>query len=268
MKTTNVLGLFLQSCHARGLSPDTIRWYKGILNAFANRYPEFPKGPEPIEEFMAQCNAGDERRHGYYRALRVLYNYAEKRLGAKNAIRLIDPPRRKPKYPRFLTPEELDQLLAYPHPPKIKAALLFLTDTGARIGELARLDLTDISETPWGYVTRITGKTGMRIVPISVEVYYALTRALPLGYSRHRLSRLVSHAFQEARIQGRAHVLRHTFGTLWHGDELALQQIMGHAYLSTTQLYRHLRTQTLSEQHHKYSPLKMVMSSSKEMSML
>lgn len=258
MDTRKAVRAFLDSRRARGLSLNTVRWYEGILNAFATRFPKLPRKPEQVEDFLLHCKAGDERRHGYYRALRCFYRFLNRRLKVVNPIDLIDPPKRKPKRPRSLMPDELDQLLAYPHPRKIKASLLFLVDTGARIGELAGLTLNNLSETPWGYIARITGKTGTRLVPISTETYQALNTNLPFNCSPYRLRRLIAQAFINAHVKGSAHILRHTFGTLWAGDELALQQIMGHAHLSTTKIYRHLRTESLAEQHRKHSPLNMI----------
>ena len=268
MRTKEAINLFLKSRQAKGLSLQTLRWYKGILDAFVRQHDKLPRKPEAIEDFISSCTAGDERRHGYYRAIRTLYRFLQKRYGKSNPVDKFEPPKRTKKIPLALTPDQLDQLLRFPHQPKIKVALLFLADTGCRIGELSNLKPEDLSQTPWGYLAKVRGKTGERLVPISPEVYHGLLKYLPLPYSPFRLRRLVSQAFHNAHVPGSAHTLRHTFGTLWQGDELVLQVIMGHAYLSTTKIYRHLRTQTLSEQQHKYSPLRMVMSMSKEMNML
>jgi len=264
--TIDLIGIFIKSRMAKGLSPHSVRWYKGILGEFAQHFPELPQKPEDIYDFLLSCHAGDERRHGYYRALRALYNFLErKREGYPNPIKYIDPPRRKIKQPRPLTPEELQQLLFYPHAPIIKAALLFLSDTGARVGELTNLSPVDINETPYGYIARISGKTGARIVPISPETYHALIKVLPFGFTDWQLRRRISLAFDDAHVKGSGINLRHTFGTLWAGDELILQRIMGHAHLSTTKIYRQLRVANLCEQHHIYSPLNMIMRGTKRM---
>ncbi len=265
MQTEKAAQIFLTSRKAKGLSPQTIRWYKGILDLYAKQFTKLPMKPEHIEQFLMKCQAGDERRHGYYRTIRALYRFLHRRMNLKDPIERIDPPRRKPKYPKVLTPDELDQLLAYPHKHKIKTALLFLIDTGSRVGELTNLQVRDLSETPYGYIARISGKTGVRLVPVSNETYRALMKNLPFGYSTYRLRRLVSRAFRDAHVSGSAIKLRHTFGTIWEGDELVLQKIMGHAHLSTTMNYRHLRTRVLSTQHREYSPLKMVFAHSKSM---
>lgn len=256
---------FLKNREAKRLSKETIRWYRGILNKFAKHFPNLPDKPEQIELFITAQTAGDERVHGYWRALKTFYGFLHKRYQIDNVIELTEPPKRKPKKPRPITPEELEQLLSYPHDTKIKAALLFLIDTGARIGELYSLTPSFISETPYGYIARIMGKTGARLIPISVETYQALIQALPFPYGLYRLRRLISKAFDDAHVQGSSINLRHTFGTYWEGDELTLKHIMGHAHLSTTQIYRALRIKSISEQHRKFTPLRFVFGRTKLM---
>jgi integrase/recombinase XerD len=250
---------FLKSRMAKGLSPRTINWYRVTLRPFAAMFPVLPGDPVAVEDFLIQCRAGDERRHGYYRALRAFYRFLARRLKVENIINLVDAPRRQPKRPHPLTLDELDQLLSFPHQAKIQSVLQFLADSGARVGEAARLKPEDLTETQWGPVARVTGKTGARIIPISESTYQTLLRILPFGLSANRLCRLVSAAFRDAHVKGTAHALRHTFGTYWEGDEMILQYILGHAQLSTTQIYRQLRTRKMCEQHHEHSPLKMVM---------
>ncbi len=268
MKTIDGVHSFIQSRHAKGLSPQTIRWYRGILLPFSQKFSKLPSRSSDIEQFLLNCPGNDERRHGYYRALRCFYHFLNKRFNVRDPVKYIEPPRRTRKDPYWLLPEDLNRLLTYPHPPKIKAALLFLIDTGARLGELGSLTINSLRETPWGYVAEIKGKTGARHVPLNYETYHALMVNLPWGYSTYRLGRLLSLAFKNAEVKGSAITLRHTFGTLWEGDELVLQEIMGHRHLSTTKMYRHMRMKILSSQHRQYSPLRMLLSSSREMNVL
>ena len=265
MLSIEALELFINSRLSKGLSPETVRWYKGILLHLAKECPELPTSEEEIEQFLAKCNSGDERRHGYYRTLSCFYRFLHKRLKIPNIIETIDPPRRSAKQPRFLTPKDVNQILVSSLSPGMKAAILFLIDTGARLGELASLDIDSLEDTPWGFTARVRGKTGERIIPICYETYHALMVAPPIDCKPHWLGILITRAFQNAGIKGTAHTLRHTFGTLWGGDELVLQRIMGHSHLSTTKMYRHLRLETMIHQHNQFSPLKMVLSSSKSM---
>lgn len=263
--TREWIDAFILSRQARGLSSRTTEWYLGILRKFAALFPVLPFDPSDIERFILGCKAGDERRHGYYRTLRCFYHYLERRYEFPNPTSRIDAPRRMKKEPPILMPDQLDQLLSYPHIARIKSYLMFLIDTGCRVGELASLEPQNIIETPWGYLAKLEGKTGQRYVPISHEVYTAVLPYLPIPFSPYRLRRKISAAFREAHIPGSSLTLRHTFASLWMGDELVLQRIMGHSNLSTTQLYRHLRTQRLSEQHSQYTPLKYIFARTKTM---
>lgn len=265
MVTEVAIKAFLNSRISKGLSPNTIRWYRGILLTFAKQHKKLPKKPEDIERFLAGCRAGDERRHGYYRSLRCFYGFLQKRFKVANPIKSIDPPRRTRKQPKFLVPSDLNHLLNYTMQPRVKTAIISLVDTGARLSEIGTLTINELVQTPWGFTARIQGKTGMRIVPISYDTYHALMVHLPFRVKPHRLGRLISLTMKSAGVKGNAQALRHTFATLWQGDELVLQQIMGHSNLATTKLYRHLRTQMLSAQHSQFSPLKMVLSTSKSM---
>jgi site-specific recombinase XerD len=236
VKTNRVITLYLRSCRAKGLSKRTIQWYGEILKNFAGLYPELPDKPASLETFINSCRAGDERRHGYFRTLRAFYNFAEKRLEFQNPMHLVTAPKRQKKLPRPLTLDQLIQLLSFPHPGRIKGALIFLTDTGVRVGELAGLVPGNFIQTEWGYFAVVKGKTGPRAVPVSQVCY-------------------------EFIIPGSAHSLRHTFGTLWRGGDLSiLQKIMGHSNISTTMLYRQVQYDQLAMAHKEYSPLRMVLS--------
>ncbi len=258
MNTDEAIQAFLKSRRAKNLKPSAVKWYEVTLKPLASAYPVLPDDPDTVEDFLISRRSGDERRHGYYRAIRALYRFLKRRYGIENIIPMMDAPKREKKLPRPITIDALDQLLAYPHPKRIEAALLFMADSGCRVGETSRLEIADLIETEWSPVAVVTGKTGTRFVPISVETYRSLKDILPFKISANWLCKLVSRAFKEANVKGTAHSLRHTFATYWDGDESILQKVMGHSNIATTQIYRQLRVKKMCEQHRQYSPMKMV----------
>lgn len=268
MKTHEAVGAFVRSAHAKGLSQNTIRWYQGILNDYIRMYPgELPDTPEELETFIMSAGGGDENRHAYFRTIRALYRYAERRLGLTNTpLRFIDAPKRSRKLPRPLTTEQLQQLLMFPHSGRMNAVLYFLADTGVRVSEMLSLSPESIRETADGWIVHIeNGKTGQHLVPVSYDVAKMMVKYLPLNVSRGRMSHLITRAFKEAHVPGHAHVLRHTFGTLWRGDLSVLQRIMGHASITTTMMYRGLQTGELSRAHAEHSPVRVVLRMSRNM---
>jgi len=266
MRTTKAVDLFLQSRQAKGLSKRTLQWYREILNLFSKDYKNIPGKPEQIERFLISLNVGDERRHGYYRALKAFYNFSKRRSYIKNnPIQYIEEPKISIKNPSVLTPETINKILNHQTNMEIKAAILAFIDTGARLAEIANLKTSDLLETPDGFLAVVNGKTGTRAIPISYETYHALMVTLPFKWGKDHLGRLISESCKDSGVKASSITFRHSFGTLWNGDELVLQQIMGHTTLNTTKRYRHLRTQNAIRQHNQYSPLKMVMSFSKTM---
>jgi integrase len=258
METKVTVEAFLQSRKAKGLSKRTIQWYQNILLKFLAMFPEMPDSPTAIEEFLISCRGGDERRHGYFRTIRVFYRFACRRYKTNNPVNSIEAPKRRKKYPRPITLDQLSQLLSFPHSQRVMAVLTFLAESGARIGELANLNKEDIFISEWGPLARITGKTGERIIPVSENTYNMLQTILPLNVKVDQLTRIVSWAFRDAHVPGTAHCLRHTFGTYWDGEDMDLQNIMGHSDLATTKRYRSIRLKKICEQHRKFNPLTLI----------
>lgn len=261
MQTIDAVKSFLSVCAAKGLSDQTSKWYKSILNQFAVQNPELPEIPEPIYHFISSCKAGDERRHGYFRAVRAMYNYLERRLNlVPNPMLFVSGPKCTKKNPQPIYPPDVTKVWLQVSDPYIKAGIQFLIDTGARLGELHGLAISDLFETPWGYMAKISGKTGERIVPICYETYHQMMVTLPFPYSKDWLGRKIAEAFRSSGVKGSAHRLRHTFGTYWTGDIDVLQNILGHSTISTTLRYRQLRIELMAMQHHRYSPARNILS--------
>jgi integrase/recombinase XerD len=218
-------------------------------------------------------------------AIRTYFGFlaGEGRVGEDPSDRL-ESPRRGRSLPPTLNVSEVEKLLTSPQVDEPLAwrdrALLELAyGAGLRVSELCGLALTDLLLTE--NLVRIFGKGGKeRLVPIgrsvigAVSVYLHTKRpALDRGKSKGRvllnargepLSRVgawgvVKRATQRAGIAKRVtpHTLRHSFAThlLEGGADLrAVQEMLGHADLSTTQIYTHVDREYLRSVHKQFHP--------------
>jgi integrase/recombinase XerD len=218
-------------------------------------------------------------------AIRTYFGFlvGEGRVAADPSDRL-ESPRRGRVLPETLSVREVETLLGalqvdQPLAWRDRALLELAYGAGLRVSELCALNLTDLllSEN----LVRVFGKGGKeRLVPIgrsvigAVSVYFHTMRpALDRGKSRGRvflnargqpLSRvgawgIVKRATQRAGITKRVtpHTLRHSFAThlLEGGADLrAVQEMLGHADLSTTQIYTHVDREYLRSVHKQFHP--------------
>jgi integrase/recombinase XerD len=218
-------------------------------------------------------------------AVRTYYGFllGEGRIAADPSERL-ESPRRGRVLPDTLTVREVEALLAAPdvdHPLawRDRALLELGYGAGMRVSELCGLGITDLLLTEG--LVRVFGKGSKeRLVPIgravigAVSVYlHQLRPELDRGTSGGRvllnargrpLSRvgawgIVKQAARRAGITKRVtpHTLRHSFAThlLEGGADLrAVQEMLGHADLSTTQIYTHVAQERLKALHRKHHP--------------
>jgi integrase/recombinase XerD len=218
-------------------------------------------------------------------AVRTYYGFliGEGKVSADPSDRL-ESPRRGRVLPATLSVPEVEALLAAPqveHPLawRDRALLELAYGAGLRVSELCGLALTDLLLTE--NLVRVFGKGGKeRVVPIgrsvigAVSVYlHTMRPELDRGRSRGRvllnargepLSRVgawgvVKRAAKRAGITKRVtpHTLRHSFAThlLEGGADLrAVQEMLGHADLSTTQIYTHVDREYLRSVHKQYHP--------------
>ncbi|KKM18593.1 hypothetical protein LCGC14_1664120 [marine sediment metagenome] len=273
MKTPAAIQSFLYNRRSLNRRPRTIRWYEKNLNRFAAFYPNrLPTNPEAIEEFLARAvpDEKDETRHGYYRTLKALYRFTCKRHRSLNPMDLLDPPMRRKKVRPTLSSQEMNQLLQAPIL-RDRAALSLFIDNGARVGEVASLRKQNIFE---DYI-KVNGKSGEREIPISEE-----TRRLLLSLASSNrttdhvfigqrgplttsgIYRLVQKYMRKANISGPKlgpHRIRHAFGKHYiknGGDTRSLQKIMGHANITTTEIYVGLASEEIIAKHHQFTPLR------------
>ena len=205
--------------------------------------------------------------------VRSFYRYLLRRgMVSSNPVDGMRTPKQPKLLPRVLTKDDADALMTFPAGQTVwslrdRALLETLYSTGARVSELVALDIGDVRE-PEGLV-RLQGKGRKeRIVPIGEMALVAIRRyrvSLPLRSSsvpralfcNQRGGRLTSRSV--ARIVTRyssrlaagavsPHTLRHSFAThlLDEGADLrSIQEMLGHASLSTTQRYTHVATDQL-----------------------
>jgi len=218
-------------------------------------------------------------------AIRMLYRFlvSEGRV-ARDPAGILERPHLGRRLPTVLTPGEVERLLAAPEGDaplavRDRAALELLYAAGARASELAALPVGAVNLSI-GYA-RLLGKGGKeRIVPVggpalrAIERYLAEARPLLAGASapdalflsrggraltRDAVWRLVARAAKKAGLTKRVypHALRHAFAThlVTGGAHLrAVQEMLGHADVSTTEVYTHLDIRHLREVYDKYHP--------------
>jgi integrase/recombinase XerD len=218
-------------------------------------------------------------------SLRRFYGYLVREEKIKtDPTALIDSPKLGRPLPKSLSEAQVEKLLESPDVTKPlglrdRAMLETLYATGLRVSELVGLTLSQVSLTQG--VVRVIGKGDKeRLVPLGEEAISWISRYLAEGRSRLVKSRSTDALFTTARggpmtrqafwhnLKGHTrqagidakklspHTLRHAFAThlLNHGADLrVVQMLLGHADLSTTQIYTHVaqaRLKTLHEQHH------------------
>ncbi len=215
---------------------------------------------------------------GFYRFL-VLDRRVE-----RNPAEDLRAPRSWPALPRFLTLEEVDRLIAQPDVTtplglRDRALLELLYATGLRVSELVGLRAADLNLDA-GYLV-CTGKgSKQRLVPLGEQAADWVTRyqrdARPQLVRKRSAARLFVNArggalsrvgfWKNLKRYGQQaglrrdlspHVLRHSFAThlLDRGADLrAIQMMLGHADLSTTQIYTHVLEARMRAVYDRYHP--------------
>jgi integrase/recombinase XerD len=198
---------------------------------------------------------------------------------------LLDPPKLPRSLPKALSERDIEALLAAPAVADLlglrdRAMLELMYASGLRVSELVGLPATMVNLRQG--VLRVTGKGGKeRLVPLGEEAQHWLTRYLagarpalagkraPMALflnpggeplTRQQFWGLVKRYAGAAGIDPRRispHGLRHSFAThlLNHGADLrALQMLLGHASLSTTQIYTLVAREQLKRLHAQHHP--------------
>ena len=204
--------------------------------------------------------------------IRSFYKYltVKAHLLTENPVKDMDSPKLKKTLPKYLTLDQSVQLLDSvqgKNQERDYCILVLFLNCGLRISELVGLNISDIQ----GEALHILGKGNkMRVVFLNdacqtaLEEYLAVRRpitgqdedALFLSSQNERMSRSAVHAMVKKRLseagidasQYSSHKLRHTAATLMlrNGvDVRAVQEVLGHEHLNTTEIYTHIDNEDL-----------------------
>jgi integrase/recombinase XerD len=277
-----------------GLSSNTLKAYASDLSDFLKSVGAEGAGDlERLTAARLIQYVDESRRRGLSPAtvwrrlvsVRMFYRF----LASEGHVR-SDPaeafqtPRLWKRVPEVLSVEDVDRLLSAltadtPLGLRDRAALELLYAAGARAGELCALDMGDVNF-EYAFVRCYGKRMKERLVPVGRKALQALRDyiergrprllrrddepALFLDRSGRRLGR--SALWQRVRLHARAagirahvhpHTLRHSFAThlLAGGADLrSIQVMLGHADISTTEIYTHVDRSRLKAIHQKYHP--------------
>jgi integrase/recombinase XerD len=258
--------------HAAGRQVDHLD--RAALEAFAREQRTHGLSPRSVARSIAAVR-------GFYRFL-VLERQIE-----RSPADDLQPPRAWPALPRFLSLEDVDALLAEPDlstPLGLRDRAMFdlLYATGMRVSELVGVRAADL-HLDEGYVTCIGKGNKERLIPIGDEAADSVRRyarggrpSLVAGAKGRAPQRLFVNArggplsrvgfWKIIKRHGAAaglprtlspHVIRHSFAThlLERGADLrAIQMMLGHADLSTTQIYTHVLEARLRAVYDRFHP--------------
>ena len=218
-------------------------------------------------------------------ALRGLSRYLQREnLRDDDFTALLRSPKQSRRVPGTLTPGEVDRLLAAPTGGdaialRDKALLELFYSSGLRVSELGGLTIQQV-DLQHGFL-RVFGKGSKeRVVPVGRRAADAIAVWLESGRPHFVKARTGSQLFLSARGTGlsrvtlwlivkkyarlagitktvKPHLLRHSFAThlLSGGADLrAIQEMLGHANIATTQIYTAVESKRLIDQHDKFHP--------------
>ncbi|HIZ95471.1 MAG TPA: site-specific tyrosine recombinase XerD [Candidatus Ligilactobacillus excrementavium] len=278
----------------RGLSANTVTSYRNDLDQFVKylKSQNFDKFSEvtrqDITAYLQEETAQKKANSSIVRSvtsLRRFFSYLihEKKI-TTDPMSLIDTPKQEKHLPEVLSRHEVEQLLETPNVGeplglRDRAILELMYATGLRVSEVINLKLADL-HLPVGLLKTIGKGQKERIVPIGDTAAYWINEYLEHGrikllkekrsdflflnfhgnqLTRQGIWKNLKIQVQKAGITKNItpHTLRHSFAThiLENGADLRIvQELLGHADISTTQIYTHLSKRRLSEIYDKTHP--------------
>jgi len=276
----------------RNASPRTLINYRHALEEF-RKTPNLPGWKElnadHFRRYLFDCSKRGIARPTirlHFAALRTFFKFLTERHGLKeNPLKEVQLPKLEKKLPIVLTTKQMDELLSAPlrveksarapvwMPARDVAILELFYSSGLRLAELVALDVSHVDV--YSENVRVLGKGRKeRVVPVGAPALEAIQKyrqeanvhSGPLFISKLRrrmaqvnvglvLKRYLPHTSIPLKIS--PHKLRHSFAThlLDAGADLrSVQSLLGHASLSTTQIYTHVTIERLKTAYDEAHP--------------
>jgi len=274
-------------------SPRTLTNYHHAISRFRDWLPRGKgwneAGPDDFRDYLFRCMRDFKGRATvrlHFAALRSFYKFLVRRAGLpSNPLSEIRLPKAEKKLPVVLSQAQVLELLEKPFrvpqprqapswtAERDAAILELFYSSGIRLSELASLDVEDFDLHQ--QCVRVVGKGRKeRVCPVGTPASEAIHRyrnsarvmegPLFIGKSRRRLTtRAISDVFRKYHVlcdipqKASPHKLRHSFAThlLDHGADLrSVQTLLGHASLSTTQIYTHVSIERMKRVYEKAHP--------------
>jgi len=289
----NLLDQFINYIRVeRGLSNNTVEAYSRDLLLFFQFLEERELSPvkvsqDNLREYVSTLGMGLSTRSvaRNISAIKTFFRFLVSEGKIKSSpARLIETPRLSRRLPGPLSQQEVERLLSQPDPNNPReqrdyAMFEILYATGLRVSELVNLKTSNINLEA-GYIRTVGKGSKERIVPIGDKAIEAVKEYLSIGrfqvmkgrnspyiflnlrgrpMSRQGFWKIIKKYGKEAGIKKKItpHSIRHSFAThlLEAGADLRSVQIMlGHADISTTQIYTHVTRERLKELHEKCHP--------------
>lgn len=236
---------------------------------------------------LRQSGAADNSIIRMVSSLRKFHQYLKREsIVSDDPMQLIDTPKKASTLPKAISPQAVEQLLEAPDTTtplgvRDRAILELMYATGLRISELVNLKLSDMHLT-MGFIQTMGKGEKERIIPLGeiasqwldhyldgARVYlqdqsaetseYVFLNSRGKGLSRQGVWKKVKQLALEAGIDQNVtpHTLRHSFAThlLENGADLRMvQELLGHADISTTQIYTHITKTRLKQVYSDYHP--------------
>lgn len=236
---------------------------------------------------LRQSGAADNSIIRMVSSLRKFHQYLKREsIVSDDPMQLIDTPKKASTLPKAIPPQAVEQLLEAPDTTtplgvRDRTILELMYATGLRISELVNLKLSDMHLT-MGFIQTMGKGEKERIIPLGeiasqwldhyldgARVYlqdqsaetseYVFLNSRGKGLSRQGVWKKVKQLALEAGIDQNVtpHTLRHSFAThlLENGADLRMvQELLGHADISTTQIYTHITKTRLKQVYSDYHP--------------